>query len=86
MRQRRYAFLSCPKDHVEHEVDKDAGIARLLGGMEHLVVAALVAQDHHQPQRSFARRKTRDLAHINHVLHPVFHVHMHIIPFSSTLE
>ena len=24
-------FLQRPKDHVEHEIDEDAGIARLLG-------------------------------------------------------
>ena len=37
-------FLQRPKDHVEHEVDKGAGIARLLRGMKRLVVSALVAQ------------------------------------------
>ena len=39
-------FLQRPKDHVEHEVDKGAGIARLLRGMKRLVVSALVAQYH----------------------------------------
>ena len=39
-------FLQRPKDHVEHEVDKGAGIARLLGGMKRLVVSALVAKHH----------------------------------------
>ena len=33
-------FLQRPKDHVEHEIDEDAGIARLLGRMKHLVVHA----------------------------------------------
>jgi len=38
--------LQRPKDHVEHEVDEDAGVARLLGGMKRLVVSALVAKHH----------------------------------------
>ena len=35
--------LQRPKDHVEHEIDEDAGIARLLGRMKRLVVSTLVA-------------------------------------------
>ena len=39
-------FLQRSKDHVEHEIDEDAGIARLLGRMKRLVVSTLVAQHH----------------------------------------
>ena len=38
--------LQRPKDHVEHEIDEDAGIARLLGGMKRLIVPALMAKHH----------------------------------------
>ena len=45
-----------PKDHIEHEIDEDAGIARLLGGMKRLVVTALVAKHHVLYRQSVEKR------------------------------